>query len=270
MTLRNQATGMRLRRARRRPNGLHFTSEIQLLLFPSVSDGYSAESTRSFYYVGPLSSTLSIGVESLSTVRPANFDLHCGFPDCCSMTETLKPVTKWLRAWSSGDAAASQELFPVIYKQLRLLAQRHFRSERPGHTLSATALVHEAYLNLVDANVAWQDRAHFFAISANIMRRILVDHAKRRLTQKRGGGASLVSLDEALVIANHPDPRIVLIDEALDQLAKLDARKAQVFELSFFGGMTLQEISGAIGGSSSALHRDLQFAKAWMLHAISS
>lgn len=186
------------------------------------------------------------------------------------MADAIKPVTKLLRAWSSGDASAPQELFPVVYNQLRLLAQRHFRAERPGHTLSATALVHEAYLNLVDAHVAWQDRAHFFAISANVMRRILVDHAKRRLTQKRGGGANIVALDEALVVANQPDPRVVLIDEALNRLAQLDARKAQIFELSFFGGMTLNEISGEIGGSSSALHRELQFAKAWMLHAISS
>lgn len=186
------------------------------------------------------------------------------------MADPSKPVTKLLQAWSSGDAKASEELFPIVYDQLRLLARRHIRNERQGHTLSPTALVHEAYLNLVDAHVSWQDRAHFFAISASMMRRILVDHAKRRSRQKRGGRAPVVSLNEAIAVSAQPDPRIVLIDEALNKLAQLDERKAQIFELSFFGGMTLQETSHALGGSLSTLHRDLQFAKAWILHAISS
>lgn len=179
-----------------------------------------------------------------------------------------KPVTKLLQAWSSGDISASEELFPLVYEQLRALARRHIRQERPGHTLSPTALVHEAYLNLVDVNVPWQDRAHFFALSAGLMRRILVDHAKRRLSQKRGGRSPVISLDRAPVVSSQPDPRLLLIDEALQRLAQIDDRKARIFELSFFGGMTLQETSQIIGGPVSTLHRELQFAKAWILRSI--
>lgn len=184
------------------------------------------------------------------------------------MDEAGKPVTKLLQAWSAGDESASQELFPIVYDQLRLLARRHISHERPGHTLSPTALVHEAFLNLVDLDISWHDRAHFFAIAATMMRRILVDHAKRRLRQKRGGGAVVLSVDDAVVVSAEPDPRILLVDDALKRLAQIDGRKAHVFELSFFGGLTLQEMTDAMGGSVSSLHRDLKFAKAWILHEI--
>lgn len=186
------------------------------------------------------------------------------------MANASKPVTKLLQAWSGGDEAAPAELFSVVYDQLRSLARRYIRNERPGHTLSPTALVHEAYMDLVDADISWHDRAHFFATSATVMRRILVDHAKSRSRQKRGGRAPVVSLEDAAVVSAEPDPRIVLVDEALTKLAQVDARKAQIFEMSFFGGLTLQEVSHCIGGAPSTLHRDLKFAKAWIVREISS
>ncbi len=184
------------------------------------------------------------------------------------MDDTKTPVTKLLQAWSSGDEKAHDELFRIVYEQLRTLARRHIRGERPGHTLSATALVHEAYLRLADADIPWNHRAHFFAISATVMRRILVDHAKRRGRGKRGAGAPMVSLEDNLVVSAEPDPRIVLVDEALQRLAEIDKRKAQIFELSFFSGLTLEETSHVVGGSLSAVHRELTFAKAWVSREI--
>lgn len=174
-------------------------------------------------------------------------------------------VTQLLRASSSGDERAPDQLFPIVYDQLRLLAGRHIRNERPGHTLSATALVHEAYLRLVNAEIPWSDRAHFFALSASVMRRILVDHAKQRLRKKRGGPAPPLSLEEALVASPEPDPRILLVDDALKRLAQIDSEKAEMFELSFFGGMTLEETAHIVGRSIPSVHRELKFAKAWIL-----
>src|SRR5579875_1924067 len=180
------------------------------------------------------------------------------------MADAKPPVTKLLREWASGNEKAHEELFAIIYDQLRTLARYHIRNEAPGHTLSATALVHEAYLRLADAEIPWNDRAHFFAISATVMRRILVDHAKARTRLKRGGNAPAVSLEEALVVSAEPDPRIIFVDEALNKLAEMDQRKAQIVELSFFSGLTLQEITQVVGGSASTVHRELAFAKAWI------
>lgn len=179
-----------------------------------------------------------------------------------------KPVTKLLRAWKSGDENAHDELFPLVYDQLRKLARGHFGRERPGHTLSATALVHEAYLRLADAEIDWHDRVHFFAISATVMRRILVDHAKTRTRKKRGGGAPMLRLEDEVLISAEPDPRIILLDEALTKLAQIDARKARIFELSFFSGLTLEETSRVVGGSQSSVQRELTFAKAWISREI--
>lgn len=170
-----------------------------------------------------------------------------------------------LRAWSNGDHAASEEVFTIVYRQLIRLARSHFRDERQGHTLSPTALVHEAYLRLVDADIPWADRSHFFATCATVMRRILVDHAKSRGRAKRGGPQPKISLEEALAVSVQPDPRILVIDESLTRLAREDERKAKAFELSYFGGLTLKETSEVLGGSVSALQRDLTFARAWVL-----
>lgn len=181
------------------------------------------------------------------------------------MSEAGKPVTKLLQAWSGGDAAARDELFSTVYDHLRRLAADRISRERPGHTLAPTALVHEAYFRLTDADVPWQDRAHFFAVCANVMRRVLVDHARQRGRHKRGGAAAKLSLDEALAVTADPDPRILLLDEALTSLARVDARKAQIVELVFFGGLTLEEAAQIVGGSIATVHRELKFAKAWML-----
>jgi RNA polymerase sigma factor (TIGR02999 family) len=165
--------------------------------------------------------------------------------------------------------APPADLFPLVYKELRMLAARHLRNERPEHTLAPTALVHEAYLRMAEAHGPWQDRKHFISVASLVMRRILVDHAKERGRQKRGAQAVKVPLDEALFLAESPDPRIVAIDEALTRLEALDQRKAKIVEMLFFGGFTLEEIAEAVGGSVSTVHREVKFAKAWLSHEIS-
>jgi RNA polymerase sigma factor (TIGR02999 family) len=175
----------------------------------------------------------------------------------------LKPSTQ-------QGTPSTEELFTSVYDQLRALAARHLRHERPGHTLAPTALVHEAYLRLSDNGKQWEDRKHFFAFAAVAMRRILVDHAKERHRQKRGGNAEKLSLDEAIFVSESPDPRILQIDEALNELTRVDARKAQILELIFFGGLTFEEVSETVSLSLSTLHREVKFAKAWISKQISS
>jgi RNA polymerase sigma factor (TIGR02999 family) len=157
---------------------------------------------------------------------------------------------------------------PVVYEQLRKLAARCLRAERPDHTLRATALVHEAYLRLVDADVAWQDRVHFFAVSARLLRRILVDHAKANHRQKRGGGAEKVTLDEALLVGPQSSGGIVELDEALQRLAAHDQRKSELIELLCFGGLTYDEAATALKISPATVHRELKLAKAWLHRAL--
>ena len=173
-------------------------------------------------------------------------------------------VTRLLQEWGSGSKAALDELMPVVYAQLRKLASRCLRAERPDHTLRATALVHEAYLRLVDADVAWQDRVHFFAVSARLLRRILVDHAKANHRQKRGGGAEKVTLDEALLVGPQATRGIVELDEALQRLASHDQRKSELIELLCFGGLTYDEAATALRISPATVHRELKMAKAWL------
>lgn len=173
-------------------------------------------------------------------------------------------VTQLLKEWGGGNKAALDELMPVVYQQLRKLASICLRSERPDHTLRATALVHEAYLRLVDADVAWQDRVHFFAVSARLLRRILVDHAKANHRQKRGGGAETISFDEAIMIGPQMPGGIVALDEALQRLAKLDPRKSEIIELLCFGGLTYDEAAAALKISAATVHRELKMAKAWL------
>ncbi len=180
------------------------------------------------------------------------------------MSDSTKHVTEWLVAWSAGDETALAQLVPIVHSELRRLARREMRRERPEHTLQTTALVNEAYLRLVDLQgVSWVDRTHFFALSARLMRRILVDHARSRRYQKRGGGAMPVPLDEETP-ASVPPPDLVALDEALEALAQKDARLSQVVELRFFGGLSVDETAAALKVSESTVMRDWRLAKAWL------
>ena len=178
-------------------------------------------------------------------------------------------VTGLLRRWREGDKDALDQLMPLVYDELRRLAGHYLRDESEGHTLQATELVNEAYLRLVDLEVPWQDRAHFFAISARLLRRILVDHAKSRGRAKRGGGQRPLPLDEALAATPESNPAILALDDALEGLARLDARKGRIVELHYFGGMTYDEMAEALGVSAAAVHRELRLAKAWLYEEMS-
>jgi RNA polymerase sigma factor (TIGR02999 family) len=170
-----------------------------------------------------------------------------------------------LVAWGRGDQAALDQLIPLVHAELRRLARRQMSRERPGHTLQATALVNEAYLRLIDLRrVRWQDRAHFFAVSARLMRRILVDFARSRGYQKRGGGVPPVALDEALLLAREAGRDLVALDDALEALAALDARKSQVVELRFFGGLSVEESAEALHVSPDTVMRDWKLARVWL------
>ena len=178
-------------------------------------------------------------------------------------------VTRLLRRWRGGDPAALDGLLPLVYEELRQLAHRSMRGERADITLQPTALVAEAYLRLVDMEVAWNDRVHFFAVAANLMRRILVDEARRRQAQKRGGADKALSLEELGVqgfeLADPGvDTDLVLLDQALTRLEAIDARKGKVVELRCFAGMTIEETAQALGISHATVERDLKMAKAWL------
>ena len=186
-----------------------------------------------------------------------------------SDSPTQRSVTALLTAWSGGDESALRELIPLVHAELRNLARRLMRGERGGHTLQTTALVNEAYVRLVDVTrVRWQDRAHFFAMSARLMRRILVDHARSRAYSKRGGRARHIALDEALVGAEK-GADLVALDDALAALAVLDERKSQVVELRFFGGLTVDETAEALHISPETVARDWRFAKTWLMRELS-
>jgi RNA polymerase sigma-70 factor (ECF subfamily) len=174
-------------------------------------------------------------------------------------------VTQLLQDWSQGKDAALEELLPLVHQELRRLARRYMFGERPGHTLQATALVNEAYLRLVNSRqVNWQNRAHFFAISAQLMRRILVDYARARGYQKRGGGIPKVTLDEALMGLEEKRRDLVALDDALKTLAGVDPRKSKVIELRFFGGLSVEETAGVLKVSPETVLRDWRLAKAWL------
>jgi RNA polymerase sigma factor (TIGR02999 family) len=191
------------------------------------------------------------------------------------MTDFSQPpskaeVTQLLRAWGEGDNGALERLAPVVERELHRLAHRCMARENPGHTLQTTALVNEAYLRLVDIKaVSWHDRAHFFAISARMMRRVLTDFARARKYQKRGGGAVQVSLDEGLVVTPERDPDILALDEALSRFAEEYPRQSQVVELRFFGGLEVDETAEALKISTVTVKRDWRFAKSWLLRAMS-
>jgi len=177
--------------------------------------------------------------------------------------------TELLRAWSQGDGSALDRLVPLVYEELHRLARRYMRQERPDHTLQATSLVNEAYLRLIDVNrVEWRDRAHFLAVAAQMMRRILVEFARHRHRQKRGGGAVRVNLDD---LQELPDPKerdLVALSDALSALATFDARMGQVVELRFFGGLTVEETAEVLNVSAETVMRDWKTAKAWLLREI--
>src|SRR6266480_7635775 len=174
-------------------------------------------------------------------------------------------VTELLTRWSNGDDAALIELTPLIYEELRRLAHREMGAERPYHTLQTTALVNEAYLRLADqTNPQWQNRAHFFAVAARGMRRILVSYARSQRSQKRGGGAFKVDLDEAALVSPEESKQIVELHEALEQLSALDSRKAQIVELKYFGGLNYDEIAEVLKVSRITVRRDWEFAKVWL------
>ena len=174
-------------------------------------------------------------------------------------------VTVLLRAWGGGDEQALERLTPLVYQELHRIARGYMARERPNHTLQTTALVNEAYVRLVDIRkVNWQDRAHFFAICARVMRRILVDHARSRGYLKRGGAKASIQLEEAATVAWSPDTNILELDEALTRLSALDPRKGQVIEMRFFGGLSVEETAEAIGISPETVMRDWKLARAWL------
>jgi RNA polymerase sigma factor (TIGR02999 family) len=186
------------------------------------------------------------------------------------LPSTTHDVTHLLKAWSTGDEQALEKLTPLVYDQLHRIAQRCMAGERSGHTLQTTALVNEVYLQLVDCQkIDWKDRAHFFAVSAHLMRRILVDFARSRGYQKRGGGTPNLSLDEAPSVSNEPDANLVALDDALNALAAVDGRKSKVVELRFFGGLSIEETAEVLRVSVETVVRDWRLAKVWLLRELS-
>jgi len=184
-----------------------------------------------------------------------------------SGSDQTSETTQLLRAWADGDRGALEKLTPRVYRTLRRIAGYQLRNERAGNSMQATALVHEAYLELIDVtNVDWQHRAHFFAVSAEIMRHILIDRARRRVSAKRGGSAERVSLDELPELSGGRAAELVALDDALNTLGGIDARKARVVELRFFGGLSVEETAQVLAISPETVMRDWKFARSW-LHA---
>jgi RNA polymerase sigma factor (TIGR02999 family) len=182
---------------------------------------------------------------------------------------TSRDVTGLLQAWGKGDEAALQKLMPLVYEELHAAARRYMAHERPGHTLQTTALIHETYLRLVNVRqVKWQDRAHFLAMCAQLMRRILIDNARSRNYQKRGGAAPRVSFDEGLAVAAQPDVDLLALDDALLRLAQMDERKGRVVELRFFGGLGVKETAEVMKVSPETVMRDWKTAKVWLLREL--
>jgi RNA polymerase sigma factor (TIGR02999 family) len=180
-------------------------------------------------------------------------------------------VTRLLKAWSGGEQEALEQLVPLVYHELHRLAHRYMATERHGHTLQSTALVHEAYQRLIDLqDMNWQNRAHFFAVSAQLMRRILVDYARSRRYSKRGGELRRVALNEAVAVFRDRRQDVVALDDALCALARIDARKAQVVELRFFGGLSVDETAEVLHVSSDTVLRDWRLAKTWLLRELSN
>ena len=186
------------------------------------------------------------------------------------MNDTPNEITEQLIAWSKGDEAALDALIPAVYQELRRMADSHLRGENAGHSLQPTALIHEAYLRLIDQKrVEWQNRAHFFGIASQMMRRILVDHAKAKHRVKRGGTSPKVSLDETINLGSERAAELVALDDALKVLDELDQRKSRIVELRYFGGLTVDETAQVLGVSDKTVMRDWNLAKAWLYQQLS-
>jgi len=192
-----------------------------------------------------------------------------------NLTSKASSFTQLLTEWGSGRPEALERLAPLVYEELRRLARNYMRGERGSHTLQATAVVHEAFLRLIQANVSLQDRNHFFALASRLMRRVLVDHAKARSRDKRNAGVRALlpqdldmHLDEGLSGLPRSDFSVIALDDALESLAQLEPRLAQVIELHYFGGLTYDEVATTVGASAATVHRDIRMARAWLLHEI--
>jgi RNA polymerase sigma factor (TIGR02999 family) len=184
--------------------------------------------------------------------------------------DQARDVTQLLADWQHGDQKALDRLMPLVYNELRRIAARYLHSERSGHTLQTTALVHEAYLRLVDeTHIEWQGRAHFFGVAATLIRNILVDHARTQKALKRGGNVSKLSLDEAFAIPAQKEPDILAVDDALRELSKIDEQQARIVELRFFAGLTIEETAEVLNISVSTVKRDWVLAKTWIYRALS-
>jgi RNA polymerase sigma-70 factor, ECF subfamily len=186
------------------------------------------------------------------------------------MSSQRGEVTRLLDAMHNGYPGAAEDLLNVVYGELRRLAAGYMRRERPGHILQTTALVHEAYLRLADQDVPWQNRSHFFGVAAQAMRRILVDHARAVAAERRGGGAPVVSLDEAFYLSDEQSREVLALNDALTELKKVDPRLAQVVEWRFFGGWTMKEIGKVMGCTTQTVYRDWRAAQAWLLREMGS
>ena len=187
------------------------------------------------------------------------------------ISDNANQITEQLIAWSNGDQAALGQLIPVVYQELRRMADRFLRHEAPGHTLQPTALVHEAWLRLIDqTRVNWQNRAQFFGVAAQMMRRILVDHAKTKHREKRGGDAVKLSLDEIINLSQERAADLIALDEALDALGNFDQRKCSVVELRYFGGLSVEETAEVLSVSPDTVMRDWKLAKAWLYQQMSN
>ena len=188
------------------------------------------------------------------------------------MSETPnQDVTQLLARWSGGDREALEQLLPLVYRELRQLADRYLRRERSDHTLQATALVHEAYLKLIDQqNVRWQNRAHFFGVAAQAMRRILVDHARGHMAAKRGSGGVKLSLDDVVVVSDEKAEEMVALDDALNRLHEIDPQKSRIVELRFFGGLSIEETAEVLGIGTATVIRQWRMARAWLYGQISA
>jgi RNA polymerase sigma factor (TIGR02999 family) len=179
-------------------------------------------------------------------------------------------ITQLLREWSQGDERALEALTPLVYDELRRLARSYMRQERVGHTLQSTALVHEAFLRLIDQRVQWNSRAHFYGIAAQMMRRILVDHAKAQFAAKRGAGATCLELDEDLAVTRERNVDLLSLDEALDRLSRMDPQRGRIVELRFFGGLSNEESALVLGVSPATVQRQWSGARAWLYHELSA
>ena len=188
-----------------------------------------------------------------------------------TLPSSVQRVTQLLIAWADGDQSAHDELMPLVYEELRRLAHHYISRERPGHTLQTSALVHEAYVRLVDQEtIQWQGRAHFFGIASRLMRQVLVDYARKRKYLKRGGDALRVSLDEVMAVSEERAAEVVALDDALKSLAEIDSRQSQIVELRFFGGLSIEETAEILSVSRGTVMRDWTLAKAWLRREMTS